>query len=313
MLAGAYWRLAVSTAGSQVASVSVTLPRTGGLGLRAWRWGTVAPRFFFIHGLGEGSFVWNHIIPALLPLGSAVALDLRGHGDSARDPTGRYAISTHVADSVAVLQTLCAQPLILIGHSLGAEVIMHIAAARPHHIRGAVLVDGGPQLDEVATRHIRREFAQQPWHYQSVDEYARHLHDKLPFCALPLLSDMAPYALEADPAGGYRLKCDKAVASCTDQGDDRALWPLFRSISCPMLVVRGAGSAVLPRHIASRMVHENSRCSLETVPVAGHAVMLDNPQHFIDVLHGYARTLCDDRVRPSGQDCVPRFVTREGK
>jgi pimeloyl-ACP methyl ester carboxylesterase len=102
---------------------------------------------------------------------------------------------------------------------------------------------------------------------------------------------LAPYAIREEPAGGYRLKCDKAVVNGCDRMDDEARWSLFKSIRCPLLLIRGSGSAVLSRSTAGKMAQGNTRCSMKTVPFAGHAVMLDNPSGFLAVLGSYLATL----------------------
>lgn len=246
-------------------------------------WGDGDPLFFFIHGLGDGCFIWHHIVPSVAHLGSAAAVDLRGHGDSPRDPMQEYAIRTHVHDVAAALDKHCPQPVIVVGHSIGAQIAVHLAATRPDRIRGLVLVDGGPELNDAALAVTRQQFAEQPWSYPTQDAYVDRLQQKLPLAAPSLLREVASQALRADPEGGYRLKCDRALVRCL-QANQAAGWPVFRSIDVPILAIRGAGSAILPRASALRMTQENARCVLASVPLAGHAVMLDNPSGFISAL-----------------------------
>jgi pimeloyl-ACP methyl ester carboxylesterase len=271
--------------------IRVQLPHTDGLTLHARRWGDTDLRFVFIHGLGEGGFVWNHVIPGILSQGSAVAIDLRGHGDSDWDPAQAYAMQSHAVDVSASLRTLCMKPVILVGHSLGAAVVLQVAAMERAGISGVVLVDGGPQLSSEADAYVRQEFSNQPWWYRTPGEYARFLQERFPLAEARLLEALAPHALREEPAGGYRLKCDQALVNGCDWGDEETRWSLFKSIRCPLLLIRGSGSAVLPRSTAARMTHENTRCLLKTVPFAGHAVMLDNPSGFLGVLGSYLATL----------------------
>jgi pimeloyl-ACP methyl ester carboxylesterase len=251
--------------------------------LNAQRWGEGAPRLFFIHGLGHGCFIWHHIVPSLAHLGAAMAVDLRGHGDSPRDPLETYAVQTHVLDVLATLRGACPEPVIVVGHSIGAEIALRVAAAQPGWVRRLVLVDGGPELDDAALEALRQQFSEQPWSYSTIEEYAQRLRQNLPLAAPPLLRLVAAQALRADSAGGFRLKCDRALVNCLGS-KGTSIWPLFRAISIPMLAIRGAGSAILPRSVAVRMTRENPRCVLQSVPLAGHAVMLDNPLGLLSAL-----------------------------
>jgi pimeloyl-ACP methyl ester carboxylesterase len=254
-------------------------------------WGDRDPRFFLIHGLGDGGFIWNHVAPTLSSQGSCVAIDLRGHGESPQDPTRAYTIGTHVSDVSEVLKALCQEPVIIVGHSLGAKIAICLAAMLRSQTLGVVLVDGGPQLSSEAAAYSRQQFVAQPWWYRTIDEYALHLQERFPLSSPILLRSVASNALRPLTTGGYQVKCDKELQNVPLQLDSEEHWALFRSIYCPVLVVRGAGSAMLPRSYASRMIRENTRCSLQPVPQSGHAVMLDNPSGFISVLTQFAATL----------------------
>jgi pimeloyl-ACP methyl ester carboxylesterase len=97
--------------------------------------------------------------------------------------------------------------------------------------------------------------------------------------------------------GGFCLRCDRALTVFDDGPDDESLWPLFRSIRCPVLLMRGAASAHLQRSVAERMTRELPNCSLETIRNAGHAIMLDNPVGFIAALRRFITRL---RIPTSG-------------
>jgi pimeloyl-ACP methyl ester carboxylesterase len=55
---------------------------------------------------------------------------------------------------------------------------------------------------------------------------------------------------------------------------------LLSRMEWPALVVRGAGSALLSRDVAEQMIEIMPNARLETVPAAGHGVILDNPKGF---------------------------------
>ncbi|WP_067225985.1 alpha/beta hydrolase [Streptomyces sp. NBRC 109706] len=69
------------------------------------------------------------------------APDLRGRGAS-RDLPGPYGLAAHVADVVALADTLDRRP-VLLGHSMGAFIGALAAADHPERFSRLVLVDGG--------------------------------------------------------------------------------------------------------------------------------------------------------------------------
>lgn len=92
-----------------------------------------------VHGLGERSpdTVPEHL--ASWP-GDVWALDLTGHGASARPVGGGYTCEFLMADVDAALAQI--GPATVHGRGVGAYVALLIAGARPDLVRGAILDDG---------------------------------------------------------------------------------------------------------------------------------------------------------------------------
>jgi pimeloyl-ACP methyl ester carboxylesterase len=78
-----------------------------------------------------------------------VALDARGHGRSERRPVD-VSRAAHAADAVFVVERLNLAPTVVVGHSLGGQVAMLVAAERPNLVCGLVVVDGSPDCGEGA-------------------------------------------------------------------------------------------------------------------------------------------------------------------
>lgn len=109
--------------------------------LHAERFGFGDHPLVLLHGFGTSSFLWRHVAPAL-PLGqvTAWALDLLGHGESARPPEGDYGIA---AQAICVEQAMTSMRVgraTLVGVDLGAAVALRLAALRPARVQGLVLI-----------------------------------------------------------------------------------------------------------------------------------------------------------------------------
>jgi pimeloyl-ACP methyl ester carboxylesterase len=250
----------------------------------------------FIHGFGEGGYVWTEFMPVLGPLCRTLAIDLRGHGDSAWDREGNYSTRTHLADVVCMMDALELDRCILIGHSMGGNIAIHLAAEYPLRIMGLVAVDAGPDLVSSSMAHLHSQFAASIRTYKSVSEYASWLIAQRPLTSPELLDRIARAALRPDVRGGFQLKCDPAIGkhgyrseSSTDTNEP--LWNLLEKILCPVLVVRGAGSAILPRAVAEKMLKILAHGYITDVPFAGHAVMTDNPRDFAKAIYPFVEAL----------------------
>jgi pimeloyl-ACP methyl ester carboxylesterase len=94
-----------------------------------------------VHGLGFGQRIWDHVVPRLNVGGlRVVTYDQRGHGASGA--SNDYSLSAFCEDHAAVLGELEQEKPILVGHSLGATIVLEHAAAHGG-CAGVVCVDGG--------------------------------------------------------------------------------------------------------------------------------------------------------------------------
>lgn len=96
------------------------------------------PVVVLVHGITESRRSWDPLFPQFLAAGyRAVAVDLRGHGDSSR--VGPYDLATMASDLGHVLAAERCDDALLVGHSLGGAVVSAYAAGGP--CRAVVNVD----------------------------------------------------------------------------------------------------------------------------------------------------------------------------
>jgi pimeloyl-ACP methyl ester carboxylesterase len=105
--------------------------------------GGTGPGFLLLHGLAGTSAEWTETGGWLAERGRVVALDARGHGASERFPAD-VSREAHVADAAFVIEQLDLGPAVVIGHSLGGQAAMLLAAARPDLVGAVVVAEGGP-------------------------------------------------------------------------------------------------------------------------------------------------------------------------
>lgn len=101
-----------------------------------------------IHGYTDNSRSWSLLAPALreaLPKRRILALDLRGHGYSAK-PACCYGIDSLAGDVGGLMAALNIEQADLVGHSLGSMTAAYLAATRPEKVRRVVLVSSATRL-----------------------------------------------------------------------------------------------------------------------------------------------------------------------
>jgi pimeloyl-ACP methyl ester carboxylesterase len=124
------------------------LNRPDGVRLRWFRHGPAraasapeAAPLLLLHGLASNAsrfeeFCEHSTLAQHRPL---LRVDLRGHGGSLT--RGRLNTETWCDDLDAVLAAEGAARAFVMGHSMGAQVALHLAARHPHRVAGLVLID----------------------------------------------------------------------------------------------------------------------------------------------------------------------------
>jgi len=102
--------------------------------------GAGTPTLLFVHGWSCDRGYWKNQLDAFAERHQVVAVDLAGHGQSG---AGRVAwtMPSFADDVVAVADELHLDRMILIGHSMGGDVIVEAARRLPGRVAGLVWVD----------------------------------------------------------------------------------------------------------------------------------------------------------------------------
>lgn len=95
-----------------------------------------------LHGIGQSSVVWKHVVDALQGRHRIVAFDLLGFGASPKPEWKQYDADDHAQSVIAsIKKTGLNKPIIIIGHSMGCLVAARIAVLRPDLVRHLVLYE----------------------------------------------------------------------------------------------------------------------------------------------------------------------------
>jgi pimeloyl-ACP methyl ester carboxylesterase len=94
-----------------------------------------------VHGWTCDSHDWSFQIDQFAAQHRVVALDIRGHGRSSVAADGQYSPKAFASDVAALIEYLELEPVVAIGHSMGAVIVAALAVEYPQHVRGLVEVD----------------------------------------------------------------------------------------------------------------------------------------------------------------------------
>lgn len=100
------------------------------------------PVFLLVHGIGVSSRYFERLVPALAGEGRVVTIDLPGFGKAKPFRPGHPLAMADFADSVAaLLDDAGIADAIVVGHSMGAQVAVSVAARRPDLVQALALLD----------------------------------------------------------------------------------------------------------------------------------------------------------------------------
>jgi pimeloyl-ACP methyl ester carboxylesterase len=254
-----------------------------GLRLRYLEWGRPeALPIVCVHGYTSSAEAFNAVARRLEDRAHLVAMDVRGHGESAWSPDGAYQYADQAGDLTALVDRLGIERFVLIGTSMGGIIAMAYASQHPQRLRGLVLNDIGPDVEAGSTR-ITGMVGSRPADFASLDEAMQYRRETSPITAARPLEDQEETArgvLRQRPDGRWAWKMDPAyIEQRVKRGAPvrPSLWPTLETLPCPTQVVWGTDSDVLSEAQAKRMTAALPKGELVSVPGVGHAPTLVEP------------------------------------
>lgn len=276
--------------------------------LREWGAGADAARtLVMLHGWMDVSASFQFVVDALDRGWRVVAPDWRGFGLSERAPGDCYWYPDYLADLEFILDDVVGtEPAWLVGHSMGGNIALMYAGARPQRARAVVNLEGfglRPTQPEQAPGRYAQWIDQLKQggalrDYASQNEVAARLMKNNQRLSADRAAFLAQHWSQPDGAGRFRVAGDPAhrIVNPTLYRIDEVL-ACWKSIECPVLWVRAAQTDVL-RHVgidrdaALREVEirKTALRNVESVVVedAGHMLHHDRPAEVARLIDDFA-------------------------
>jgi len=236
--------------------------------------GGTGPILIALHGHFGCARNFARLAQDLSPAHRVIALDQRGHGWSTHPEDCSRA--AYISDILALADQLSpAQPVDLLGHSLGGVNAYQFAARHPQRIRRLIVEDIGTAVRRTAPLGLDwpRRFASL-WLLQASLAPSGIGHDQHFIDSLNEFED--GWGFRFDPA--WIARSQAAV-----QGDWSQDW---QAVSAATLLIRGRHSWATTRHNLEQMAHQHPDCELIELE-AGHTVHNDQPTAFAEAVAAF--------------------------
>jgi pimeloyl-ACP methyl ester carboxylesterase len=225
-----------------------------------------------LHSFGGNSGHWATTLDMLRHHRRALAIDLRGHGKSAKPRDMDYTVAAFVRDVEFVAKQLKLERFVLVGHSLGAAVANAYAGKHPKQVAGLVLVGAGGKIPAERSQKVMASLDAN--YNQTMSQFMNDLvEDAQPHVRTEILAQMAKMPREDSLAIIGALFKDDPL-------------PAFDRYKGPKLLVyatRSDGKGGL----------QDFRKDVKTVPFEGtsHWPHLDKPKEFNAALEEFLREI----------------------
>ena len=259
------------------------------------------PPVLLVHGFAGFKESWGALPDAIASSGrTAVAVDLPGWGESPAPRRAPHSAGWYATALAPLLDDL--GPAVVVGHSLGAQPAVQIAARRPDLVRGLLLVS--PQV-------VRR--AQAGWRPRVPSDWA----------ALPVVGPLAirllvgvlarddarlvrgftvtvadpdrwrndPVALEllADAARRFRATDERVWSRALHRGLRTDLRRTARKLRVPTTIVTGEQDRITKPRTADLLAAASPGATIVRLPGVGHLPQLEAPNRIGEAIDDLAR------------------------
>lgn len=253
--------------------------------LRTQRWGTAAANSVVcVHGIAQHGRIFDGLAQRLAAGGKSVlAVDLRGHGDSGREPP--WNIDAHVEDLFETLEAAGVERVSWVGHSFGGRLVAEATARAVDRVDRLVLLD--PGLEVPPERALRgAEIERLDWSFASIDGAVNALLSNESMVAPPhdVVAAFARDDLRKGPDGRFRFSfCPSTVVVAWSE----MTLPAPPIAQLPTLVVRAASPLVAGDALEQRYKEAlGDLLTMTTVP-NGHNVLWESPTETIAAIEAF--------------------------
>lgn len=234
--------------------------------------GAGSPALVFVHGWSCDRTYWAAQVDEFSSRHQIVTIDLPGHGESGVERRS-WTVPAFGVDLVAVLDELGLEDVVMVGHSMGGDVIVDASLKLGNRVRGLVWVDTYTYLTEPSTA-------------EEVERFVAPFRDDFVTTADRLVRGMFPPT--SDPALVERI-----VADMTSTPSEVAVDVLEHAFANEGPVMAALARLDVPVYAINP---DNRRTDIEglarhgvraeIVPGVSHFLMIEDPVRFNAALDG---------------------------
>jgi pimeloyl-ACP methyl ester carboxylesterase len=256
---------------------------------------------FLVHGLGDESDTWRHLIEPLSSYARVIAPDLPGFGRSEK-PRIKYTLPFLTETLLEFMDQLQVESALWIGNSLGAILSLSAALEQPERVQGLVLIDGSMVQSSSQKISLTNFLFLMPgigrWMYnrlrsepQSAYESLRPYYDDLeqmPEADRNFLYQRVNQRVWDDNQRDAYLSTLRNMVTHLVRSQNQ-LKETLPQLETPTLIVWGESDQVSSLENGRLLESILPNARLISLPKTGHVVQQERPQELLDAILGDER------------------------
>ena len=246
------------------------------------------PSILLAHGFGQTRQSWSQTQARLAGAGyQSLSWDMRGHGDSGRNPAAdRYDARQFLDDVIVAAGRLPVAP-VLVGASMGGLTGL-MAQAQRNLFSALVLVDVTPRWEPAGVARIQSFMSAHPQGFDSFEHAAETISAYLPHRRERKTPEQLRALLRNDPESGQlRWHWDPRMLGEFVAGSEHLqemISEAAASIDIPMLLISGGRSDLVSEQTVAHFLELAPHARHVQLPEATHMLAGDDNDAFIDTL-----------------------------
>jgi esterase len=245
------------------------------------------PAIILLHGIARHAHTFDHIAAEFARTYRVLAVDMRGHGESAWNQQGAYLVQDYVKDLEGLVDELRLTRVTLLGNSTGGRVAQVYAGLHPDTVRKLVVEDVGPERPQNIADAFARRVEQEKNGWASEDELVAQLVTQNRRTPEPLLRTYAHFGLKRRDDGRLIWKRDPNLVKGFVETE---LWDSVRKITAPTLYVIGGGSRIVPPETQQKLKDTLPNVQIVVMPGLGHYPDEEDTAGFMKIVTQFLQT-----------------------
>lgn len=275
-----------------------------GITYPVWQAGAGTP-LILLHGFTGSHETWCHVADCFTGSNLVTTLDLPGHGESQLPPAQDWSFASVIADLSWLIDSLLGGSADVLGYSMGGRLALALALTHPGRVRALVLESASPGLADDQER-LARQLADEQLADQilqdGVDAFVARW-ERLPLWDSQAALPRSTRERQRQTRSGHSAGGLAANLRAMGTGAQPSYWNQLASLATPALLIAGELDGKFAS-IATRMCDVLPDARLEIVPNAGHAVHLEQPERYVELVAQFLNqpTVSSTRTKGSERD-----------